>query len=193
MNDKKTMKRSEIEGDDVDDIIGIAARMMNDDEGKLTPEQMREVGEELDIPVEYIEKARAELEVQRKRERRAANDKKERSKMVKMAAMGVAAVFVLVVVVGALSTSSSLNKLEGIVKQTRAQVENVKAREVETKARLKGRASSPDIDAELSGAANRVRVETKRMNDAIAAYNTKASSLFGTLATLFTGLPGSIK
>ena len=193
MSDKKTMKRSEIEGDDVDDIIGIAARMMNDDEGKLTPEQMREVGEELDIPVEYIEKARAELEVQRKRERRAANDKKERSKMVKMAAMGVAAVFVLVVVVGALSTSSSLNKLEGIVKQTRAQVENVKAREVETKARLKGRANSPDKDAELSGAANRVRVETKRMNDAISVYNTKASSLFGTLATLFTGLPGSIK
>lgn len=187
------VKKSEIQGtsEDLEDIVGIATRMMQDEEGKLTAEEIREIGEELDIPPEYVDRARKELEKKRALEKREQRDEVARNKTMRLAAGIFAVGAVIFVFLGTLNAQGSLRDANAIVEKSRAQVENVTARQKDVQKQYGTKGDTADARAEITGAANRIRVETKRLNDAVARYNAEAGGVFGRLATLLSSLPRS--
>lgn len=190
------MKRQELKVQvaeaDVDDVIEIAAKMMAEEEGQLSLTELQEVGEELDIPAEYVERAQKELVEQRKREKAELEAKVAFKRNVFLAGGGAAVVLALVLGVGTMTTGSTLAAIHADVEAARAQVENVKARKASVEELYKGQPDSPDKMAELMGAENRVRVETKRYSEAAAAYNRKADGLFAGMARAVKGLPAEV-
>lgn len=179
--------------DDVDDVIALAERLRSEDESELSAEEMADIGAELDIPQRYVDQARRQLEEQRERQQREA---KRASKLRRKLAIGAAvALFVLATIFGLWSNSavSSVSNLHAQVQSQRAQVENVRARQRAIEERLADRPDSPDKDAELVGAQNRIRVETRRLNDLIAEYNQEASAFPASLWTGSEQLPSHLE
>lgn len=189
---KRAELKVEVAQDDVDDVVEIATRMMIEDEGKLTLEELQEVGEELDIPAEYIARAQTQLVEQRAKQKQELEAKAaQRRSTVTIGAVGVSAI-IFVVMFWTGMTASSLAKLHGAVVSSQAQIANVTERRAAVVELYKNRPDSPDKDAELVGAENRIRVETKRYAEAAAAYNAKASGFPGSLARAFKGLPAQV-
>jgi hypothetical protein len=175
--------------DDVDDVIGIAAEMMREEEGRLDQADLHAVGEELDIPPEYIERARVEL---RRRREQQSKDLAERTATRKKLALGaMATTGVVALVTGLLyaSTAADLRERYADVQSRAAQVENVRARKAAIVQQLAGRPPSPDKDAELVGAENRIRVESKRYAEAATSYNQASGGWFAGWAASVAGLP----
>jgi len=56
-------------------------------------------------------------------------------------------------------------------------------------ARLEGRAPDREVDAEIAGAENRVRIERKRYDEAAADYNRVAGGFNARWVTIFSGHP----
>lgn len=181
-----------IDAEDVDDIVGIAAEMMQRDEGRLAAEDLQAVGRELDIPPEYMERARAELARRRtETARRAAAKKALRRKL----ALGGALVLLLGAGIAALAYSSTADELRALhrdVAAGAAQVRNVQDRRAAIDARLGHREPTPDVDAELIGAENRVRVEAQRYAQVAARYNEVASSGWASWVASIAGLPDQV-
>lgn len=177
---------------DVDDVVEIAARMMAAEEGLLSAEELHEIGRDLDIPEEYMERARKELEVKRKAAERKEREERAERELRKKVLIGGSAALVLVLAIWTFGASSSLRGLHADVEAQRAQVENVRARKVTVTEMYRGRGPSPDRDAELIGAENRIRVESKRYAELAAKYNARAQSFPGSLATALTSLPSSV-
>lgn len=176
----------QIDREDVDDIVGLAEQIRRDDEEKLTLEEMKAVGRELDIKDEHIERAAKEHRA-RVADKVAADRvlaKAQRARVVllgrvALAAAALAVVSVVVVWVGASSARSDLAKLSADVDAKRAQLESVRQRQDRVEAEYRARPPGPDRDAELMGAENRVRVEQRRYDEVAAQYNAEVESFFG--------------
>lgn len=187
--------------EDVDDLIHTATRLMQKEAAPdtLTADDVRRIGQELDIPVEYIDQALVKLEEQRQQEARA-KEEAERRRLARRAQLrryalgaGVGAA-VLAGLLGA-STLSVSNGLKGSlaeVAQKRAQVVNVRERREQVKARAATATPGPERDAELAGADNRVSIEQRRYDEVAARYNASASSFFASWVVGVSGLPASV-
>ena len=181
-----------VEQADIDDIIGLAARMRQEDIERLTVEELEEVGQELGIEARYVAQP-----VETLRSRRAAAEAEARAaarrrrRLLLSAGLAVAAVVALVVVM-ALVGRSSLHAQLAQVEQQRAQVMSVRERQRHIAETLTGAAQTSEREAELIGSENRVRVETKRYDGAAAEYNRQAVSLSGTAARWLFDLPARV-
>ena len=175
-----------VDYEDVDDVIAIAERMRADEANRLTPEELAEIGAELGIPAEYVDRARQKL-----RERRAHQEReaKQAARLrTKIAVIAGALILCAGAIFGLWSSFavSSLRDAFAEVERTRAQVDNIRARKTAIEQQFEGRGPSLEKDAQLVGAQNRLRVELKRFNEAAAQYNRRASSF---PASLWTGGP----
>ena len=64
--------------------------------------------------------------------------------------------------------------------------------EQQVEARYRGQAATPERDAELAGATNRVAIERRRYDKVATEYNDAAGSLTGSLGAMFFGLPDRV-
>jgi hypothetical protein len=187
--------------EDVDDLIHTATRMMQKDAAPetLTPEDVKRIGQELDIPGQYIDQALEELarrrqeEAQARREAEAARRVRRArfQKRLKLGA-GVAACVAGVLGLGGMSVRNGLNGALQEVARQRAQVRNVLERRQEVERRQATATPGPERDAQLSGADNRVAVEKRRYDGVATAYNASASSFPQSWVVALTGLPSSV-
>jgi hypothetical protein len=199
VNPKPDARPDPIDRDDVDDVVGLAEQLRREDESKLSLDEMKAVGRELDIADEHIERAALELQEGRRTEARAAEQQaKERALLLKKArqgalvAAGVTALIFVVLWVGAVSARGELHRLRTDVDAKRAQLVNVTDRQARVEAEFRSRPPSPDRDAELLGAENRVRVERKRYDESAAQYNSATAGTFAGLAVRFYDLPSRV-
>lgn len=177
-----------IDDDEVDDIIGIASEIAEEDrarEAQLDVDDVVQIGEELGLDDHHVERAVDEL---RDRQQRDVETSARRKKVLLIGAGVVGAVLVLLLLLG-LSGRSSLRDLQAEVDEKRAQLQNVKERQREVNARYTGQAATPERDAELAGATNRVAIERRRYNKVVSRYNKEAGSLSGSLGVMFFGMP----
>ena len=181
-----------VDVEDVDDVIGVAARMKDADQDRLTVEEVEEVALELDIEPEYVGRAVEALEA-----RRAEQERREEAERAgRRLRRGVAVAAAVALVVGLLGASllgqSGLSERQSVADQKRAQVVNVIERRRQVQATLKGQPMTPDREAERIGSENRVRVEQRRYDEAAARYNAYASSIPGMLACALFGRPSQL-
>ena len=174
--------------EDLDDIIGEAARRKDMAEEALTVKEIEDVASELDIGPEYVEQAMKELERRRKAKAREAKEGERTKKVVVGALAGALALFFVVTLVGKSSLSSKLER----TKQARAQMVNVMDRKKDTLKTYGKAADSPDKLAALEGADNRIRVERRRYDEAATAYNTAVSSFPGSMWAGIFGMPDHV-
>ncbi|WP_437986778.1 hypothetical protein [Sorangium sp. So ce117] len=192
MNERATELEAEqarkIDYEDVDEVIALAARLAEADKDRLRIEDLERVGAELEIPPHHVRRAVEELAARRQREaaRRAAARRRLR--------WAGAALSAIALVLGGLllSARASLEQGRAEVERRRAQVENVVERRERTRARHEGAAPSPERDAELAGADNRVSIERRRYDEDASAYNALAAGLSAQLAARLFGLPARV-
>lgn len=181
-----------VEREDVDDVIELASRMHEEERDRLDVADLHAVGAELDLPPEIVERARVQLAERRQEEVRTSAARAElRRRRARWAAVS-AVLLALVLGVWGQATASALGERHAAVTAQAAQVENVRARQREVEELLAGRPSSPDRDAELIGAGNRVRVETQRYALAAAAYNEAAARAPAAWVRPLAGLPREV-
>lgn len=187
--------------EDVDDLIHTATRMMQKDAAPetLTTEDLKRIGEELDIPGQYIDRAMVELARRRQEQEQArqaaeAESKARRERLGRRLRLGaiVAASLAVVAGLGGLSVRNGLNGTLQEVARQRAQVRNVLERRVEVEKRAATATAGPERDAQLSGADNRVAVEKRRYDEAATRYNAEASAFPQSWVVGLTGLPSSM-
>lgn len=177
-----------VDYEDVDDVIGIAAEMMDADAERLSAEELREVAADLAIPEEYLAPAVDEL---RRRRQALLDAEAARRKTRSRVLWGVGAAAGLVVIWVLASWFGLRGDLAEIDRQ-RSQVVNVLERQQATTARWQAAADGPDRHAELDGAEARVRVERRRYDDLAAGYNASAAGFPGVLAVGLFGLPEAV-
>lgn len=174
--------------DDVDEIIGIAARQKQQAAERLDRSDLQEVADDLGIASEHVDTALEELERRRKEEVR--REKRRRELKVK-AGIGAGAVAGLVVVVGAFDVAQLRGDLND-ARQQRSQVANVVDRLEQTEEYFADRDDDEARAPELQGALNRVSVETRRYDEAATDYNRRASGMRAGLWTTLFGLPAEL-
>lgn len=184
MSERKSPPR-DVDYEDVDDLIGLASEMADADAGKLTVAELESIASEMDIPTEYVAKAVTTLESRRKNDALAARQSAQRRRMVAV----VIAAMLAVASLWTYGVRGTLSDLSAEVDAKQAQVASVIERQTKVNARYEGLDATPERDAELAGAENRVRVEMRRYDDAVTAYNKAAQGLMATLAQGVFGLP----
>lgn len=125
----------------------------------------------------------------RRHEKRAAA---RRQQVVRFVAVAFAT-FVLLIGIAIWQAGSELAALHAEVDRAHAQVQNVRERQAATLRQWARRGTSPDRDAEISGAENRVRVERARYDAAAADYNAAAAGPWGGLCAKVHGLPHQVR
>ena len=176
--------------DDVDDLIALATRLMQKEEApdSLTPEDVRRIGSELDIPERFVDEALATLGA-RRHEAQLARAAARRRRV----AWGVAALALLGVgAVGAGSVHNGLQAQRAAAAGQQAQVRNVLQRRERVRERLAGAAPSRERDAELAGADNRISVEQRRYDTLASEYNAHAAAFPAVLVVRALGLPRAL-
>ncbi|WP_437958343.1 hypothetical protein WME76_00940 [Sorangium sp. So ce119] len=177
-----------IDYEDVDEVIALAARLAEADKDRLRIEDLERVGAELEIPPHHVRRAVEELAARRQREAAQEIAGRRRLRWAGAALAGI----VLVLGGITLSARASLEQARAEVQRRRAQVENVVERRERTRARHEGAAPSPERDAELAGADNRVSIERRRYDEDASAYNALASGLSEQLAARLFRLPARV-
>jgi hypothetical protein len=183
--------------EDVDELISTATRLMQKDAAPdtLTVEDLRQIGQELDIPAEYVDRARAVLEERRQREAQAREGAERRARARRSALIRgawMAAAVGGVLVLGAVPVRNGLQGSLAEVTRQRAQVHNVVERRERVQERYATSTPGPERDAQLSGADNRVSVEQRRYDELATNYNRSASSFPSSWVVRLTGLPASV-
>ncbi len=185
----------DIADDEVDDIIGIATEIAEDErkrQAQLDVGDVVEIGQELGLEEQHVEQA---VDVLRDRQqadaRTIAESKARRRKYAIIGGSVVGAVVVLVLILG-LSGRSNLRSLKAEADEKRAQVQNVLDRQRQVNARYEGKAATAERDAELAGATNRVAIEHRRYDQAANAYNAATDSLSGSLGVTLFGMPDEL-
>ncbi|RKH60232.1 hypothetical protein D7X55_36515 [Corallococcus sp. AB049A] len=177
--------------DDVNELIATATRLMQKDAAPdtLTPEDLRRIGEELDIPARYVDQALEALARRREDEARARERRSLllRARLRRGALAGV--VLVGVLAVPGLIVRNGLTTRLAEVAQKRAQVRNVVERREALHARLEQLTPGLNRDAEVAGADNRVAVERRRYDERAAEYNASAASFPTSWVVRLSGLP----
>ena len=178
--------------DDVDDVIGVAAELRQQDEARLTVDELEEVAVELGIEERYVERAIETLKTRRAEEKRRTEQ--ARLARTRRLRYGLILGGTVLVVLGVASYAgqASLRGQLSEVQRTRAQVRNVTERQQAVQQRHRDSSPSPDRDAELAGAENRVRIERARYDKAAATYNASAGGPFASLYAPLFGLPTSV-
>ncbi|WP_438017722.1 hypothetical protein WMF18_00865 [Sorangium sp. So ce315] len=188
VSEPKAAQSEKVDYEDVDEVIALAARLAEADKDRLRIEDLERVGAELEIPPHNVRRAVEELAARRQREaaQRTAAQRRRR--------WAGAAVSAIALVLGGvlLSARASLEQARVEVERRRAQVENVVERRERTRARHEGAAPSPERDAELAGADNRVSIERRRYDQDAGAYNALASGLSEQLVAHLFGLPARV-
>jgi hypothetical protein len=177
-----------IDYEDVDDIIGVAAELEQLDADRLSVEELTEVGRELQIPERFIAPAIAELRRRRDAKLAAAAAAARRRRYLFIGAGALGGLALLAALVG----QRSLATAHAEVARARAQLVNVRERQQDTRALWEASSNARERLAELSGADNRVRVERQRYDEAAAAYNASAGAFPNRLWTAFFGYPTSV-
>jgi hypothetical protein len=184
---------AQVDYEDVDEVIELASRMRQESQGRLTPEELQEIGEELGIPAQYVERAREELGRRRIQADEAEREAKARRQMLVWRG-GIGAVVVVVVFgVWSMFAVSNLRTLYAGVEAHEAEIANLRERQASVVELYAGRPDSPDRDAEIVGAENRVRVAMQRHGEAAAAYNERAGRFPATLWAPVVGLPSRVE
>ncbi|WP_433932710.1 hypothetical protein AB3662_00940 [Sorangium cellulosum] len=186
---EQTAEPSEkVDYEDVDEVIALAARLAEADKDRLRIEDLERVGAELEIPPHHVRRAVEELAARRQRE---AAQKLATRRRLRWAGASLAA---LALMLGGITllARASLEQARAEVQRRRAQVENVVERRERTRARHEGAAPSPERDAELAGADNRVSIERRRYDEDASAYNALASGLSEQLAARLFRLPARV-
>lgn len=183
--------------EDVNELISTATRLMQKDAAPdtLTVEDLRKIGEELDIPAEYVDRARSALEERRQREAEARQDAERRARARRAAlkrGAWMAAVVGGVLVLGAVPVRNGLHESLAEVTRQHAQVHNVVERRARVQERYATSTPGPERDAQLSGADNRVSVEQRRYDELATHYNASAAAFPTSLLVRLTGLPASV-
>ena len=178
--------------EDVDEVIGLAAELRHQSEDLLSPEELAAIGEELGIPAEFVDRARQELTRRREQAERQARAAAERRRQITLIVSVVAGVLLLVSAILSFTAVSSARSAYHVVLAQAAEVHNVQDRQASVLALYADRPDSIDRDAEIMGAENRVRVATQRYNEAVATYNLRASRFPASLWLPFTDLPPTI-
>lgn len=178
----------DVDMDDVDDIIGLAAEMRQADEGKLTVEELTAVAAELELPAPYVERAIAALE-ERRAESRAAQARRKRA--LRIVAVAAVAALALAMFSGVASVNA-LRTRAAEVEMGRAQVGNVIERREQVVVRVGAETGGRDAQAELAGADNRVAIEIRRYDQVAGGYNAMATSFPDSLWATLAGLPSRV-
>lgn len=178
--------------EDVDDVIEVAERLLIEDQGALTADEIAEIGGELDIPEEYIERARERLAEQRRDQERQAERDQQRRRRILLASAACTALIALIFGVWSFAAVSKLAPLHADVEAHRAEVANMQERKVAIDEQFADRPDSLEKDAQLVGSQNRLRVATKRYNEAAAAYNRQASTFPASLWAPVVGFPSRV-
>ena len=174
-----------IDYEDVDDIIGVASELHDIDQSRLSVEELQEVAADLDIPTEFVVPAIEALRARRQNVLAAHTRKRKRRKVWAWSAfvLLVIGVFTLLVLQNGLQTRLAEAEL------ARARVLSVLKHQKETKKVWEPRPDSSDRQAELDGAANRIRVEARRYDKAVTEYNQAVTRFPYTLASMLSSLP----
>lgn len=135
------------------------------------------------------DRALALLRKQHAAERHAARLRAEQHKRTQQIVGAAALALVVLLGIAVATTHGELRERHALVERARAQVENVRERQVAVVARFAGAEASVGREAELSGAENRVRIERARYDEAAATYNAAAGSAWAGLCARITGLP----
>lgn len=135
------------------------------------------------------DRALALLRKQHAAERHAARLREEQRKRAQRLAGAAALALVVLLGIAMANTHGELRDLHAQVERARAQVENVRERQVAVVTRFAGAEASAGREAELSGAENRVRIERARYDEAASVYNAAAGSAWAGLCASVTGLP----
>jgi uncharacterized membrane protein YgcG len=138
------------------------------------------------------DRALAMFRKQLARERHAELLRLERIRRRNRILAGSAAALATLLIAILFAIHAHLGSLRAEVDRSRAQVRNVRERQVAVRAQWATAPPSSDRDAELSGAENRVRIERKRYDEAAAAYNAAAGSGFTGLCARWFGMPAHV-
>lgn len=187
-DDLSSPENADLQYDDIDDVIEIAARKKRAAAERLQLEDLRDVAGDLGIDDEFVEEAVVELE--RRRERKARQNERRREQ-IRMALVG-AAVFLVVLAGFAMLSRHQLGSDLNDVRQQRVQVANAIDRQHETQEYWADREHSSGRDAELQGAVNRVSVETRRYDESASRYNRRADGVFTSMWTGIFGFPDEV-
>lgn len=181
----RTRPARTINYEDVDDIIGVAAEMSDLDSDRLSVEDLSAIAKDLEIPERYVVPAVAELA--RRRQAMLIEEARRKKRTLILVWGGVTLVVFLLV--WAFTGNGKLGSLLVQAEAKRAQVVNVVERQAATAATWGNAPQSPERQAELSGAENRVRIERRHYDEAAALYNAAASSFPGSLWASIFGRP----
>ena len=187
------MKKNDeiVKSDDVDDIIGIAEQLKERDTETLTVDDMVEIAGELDIEVEYVEKAIHHLKHQRLAEQEKEKQAQIRwQKYKKLGAVALAVAFALFLL-GGIVTQSSLSSKFSEVKTLESKVVSALERQKKILERY-GTRSDVDADGAIDGAENRVRLAKRHYDEAVGTYNKSANRIWAKVWAGFLAYPSRI-
>ena len=178
--------------EDVDEVIEAAAKAKNQDADSLSVEELEEMAAELDIPRERV--APAVEEVRRRREQKLASERAQAARRHRVwRAIQIGAGALALVLLGwGWSTHAVLRDAKLAADRQRAQVVNVMQRQRATGTQWQAAADSPEKQAELSGAENRVRIERARYDEAVTEYRRHAAGLMARVVIPLTGYPQTL-
>lgn len=187
-----TDDKSDVRFEDVEAVIAAAAKAKNEEEQRLSVEDLEGMADDLDIPKHLIAPAVEEVRRRRAAELAAEQAAAARTKRLRRGLAAAGSVLGLVVLVVSYSTYADVRDSKLAAERQHAQVANVLERQRATEKQWASAADSSDKQAELSGAENRVRIERARYDELATQYRRHASGLFGWLVTGVTGYPRSL-
>lgn len=138
------------------------------------------------------QRAQAEARERRAEERKLELEGASRRRFTLFVSGGVALMIALGATAALQREGRGVTAAWAEVERTRAQVVNVRQRQAEVLARLGAPPFSVEQEAEVSGSANRVRVEQRRYDEAAAAYNAVTGSTLARLAARLQGRPATV-
>ena len=171
------MTNKNIDVDDLDDIIGIAERLQEEDTDKMSFEEIAAVAKELDISVEYLQKAIDELKKKRLLEEQESKKQTELEKTHKTMRTKGTVFFIVVGLVSGFYSYGSLTAKVAEVELHHSNVAGALERQKNTEKRYKEASRTAAVDAELDGAENRVRIAQQRYDRAASQYNSTSLSM----------------
>ncbi len=126
-------------------------------------------------------------------ERAALRTRRTRTREIGLLLLGVVVVAAGLTGIGIANHGSELSELYAEVGRAHAQVLNVRERQAATLQQWLEAPASPDRDAEISGAENRVRIERARYDEAASAFNAASAGPWGGLCAAVYGLPHAVR
>ena len=170
------MTNKNIDIDDLDDLIGIAERLREEDTDKMSFEEMAAIAKELNISPEYLQKAIKELEKKRQQEeedkQKSIQEQKASAKTLKYTSFAIGGVLFL----SCLFSYASLSGKDADVELQRSMVGNALERQKVVQKRYGKESPTPEVNASIDGAENRVRIAKQRYDKAATVYNATARS-----------------